>query len=98
MTTLSDMAGAHIALAASADEIVQAFAAKVTELAASERALRSAYVAVNSGQTQFPKAGQTGIANYLATLADRIVAGEQRPKMLKSVGDLAASAWEGVAA
>lgn len=95
--SLSDLVQAHIALAETADPIVADFAAKMLELEASEKALRSAYVTAYSGQAQFPKAGQTAIASYMMTVSERIRAGEARSEMIMSVGALAASAWGNVA-
>lgn len=97
MTTLQDQALAHIALAATADAIVTDFAAKMLEITASEKALRSAYIDAHPGQATFAKAGQTNLAGYMMTLADRLVAGDARPEFIQPVGDLAEQAWGGVA-
>lgn len=96
-TPLYYQAQAHIALAASADEIVGQFAAKMIEIAASEAALRSAYVAAYPGSATFAKDGMTNLASYMVTLAERIREGDARPDFIKPVADLALAAWSDVA-
>ncbi len=95
---LSEQIAQHIALAATADPLVTALAEKMTAIAASEAALRSAYATQLPGQATFANAGQTGLAQYAATLVQRLHAGETRPELVKTVGQVASSGWEGAAA
>lgn len=97
MTDLSEKIAAHIALAQSADAVVTAFANKMIALAASEKAVRDAYIADAPGAANFARAGQTAIAAYLPVLAERLAAGETRPELVQSVGALAQSGWGNVA-
>lgn len=97
MSDLSDRIAEHVALAQGADAIVTDFANAMIALAASEKAIRDAYVAAAPGSATFSRAGQTAISAYLVTLAERLASGETRPEYLTPVGTLAAEAWEGVA-
>lgn len=80
-----------------ADAIVTAFANAMIALAASEKAVRDAFVAAPPGSASFARAGQTAIAGCLPVLAERLVNGETRTELIQPVGALAEAAWSNVA-